>query len=213
MQVTVFGASGKIGKRVVQLLLDDGNDVVAFVHRSSLQVTHDRLRLVHGDIHNYDEVREALRGSSAVICTLSSWHASAKDVLSTAVAALILAMNELSIRRIISLTGSDAQADFDQPKSTQRIMHALFASIAPKIISDSEQHLRLLGASNLDWTVIRSPLMRNFGRAGVARLTMKAPPPWASVHRSDVAAAIIRVLHDNNYVHSAPFVHTRRYIL
>ncbi len=52
MQVTVFGASGNVGQRVVERLLVDGHEVVAFVHSSAPFAENDKLKVVTGDVHD-----------------------------------------------------------------------------------------------------------------------------------------------------------------
>jgi dTDP-glucose 4,6-dehydratase len=70
----VTGAGGFIGSHLVERLLAEGSSVVAFVHynsRGSLgwleEIRHEpRLRIVAGDIRDYDMVAEAMKGCERV---------------------------------------------------------------------------------------------------------------------------------------------------
>src|SRR6185437_8838226 len=50
-----------------------------------------------------------------------------------------------------------AFADFDRPHLLDRAQHGLFGVLAPKVLRDAEDHIRLLQQSSLDWTTVRAP--------------------------------------------------------
>src|SRR6478609_3736419 len=71
MRVTVFGASGRIGRLVVDRLLDDGNQVVAYVRDAAgIPWSHADLTLVAGELSDTASIRRAVTGSEAVISVL-----------------------------------------------------------------------------------------------------------------------------------------------
>lgn len=205
MQVTVFGASGKVGRLVVQRLLDDGYAVVAFVHKTT-PVAHSKLKTVTGDVHDAKAVSQAVQGSDIVISTLGSWGTKSKDILSSAMRTIIPAMQSAGIKRIVTVTGSGAYAPGDTPSIIDIVGHFTFGIIAKKIITDSEAHLQLLHDSGLDWTVIRSPVMTGSNRTGYT-LTSTAPLPWEVVSRFAVAKAIVDQVSAHPKSLAAPFIH------
>lgn len=81
MQVTIFGANGKIGTLVVTELLARKNSVKAFVHNHATLPENVNLTVVKGDIHSATDVSQALQGSQAVISALGSWGTPQKDIL------------------------------------------------------------------------------------------------------------------------------------
>jgi putative NADH-flavin reductase len=209
MQVTVFGASGKVGSLVVRRLLAQGYHVVAFVHSHNSFTEQPALRVVRGDIYNSHDITRALEGSCAVMSALSSWHSQQKNILMNAMTHILPAMKSHGLRRIISLTGSDARDIDDKPGILQQMMHATLGVLAPKILHDSEEHLRLLHDSGLDWTVIRSPVMADFGATGHYRLSRELTVPWQTIARSDVAQAMVEQLDRQDFIQSAPAIFRR----
>lgn len=206
MKVTVFGASGRVGRLVVKRLLADGHTVRAFVHSSSPFDDMERLTVVRGDVHSPSDVKKALDGADAIISCLGSWHTLTKDILSSAMETIISVAEKTHITRIISLTGSAASAPGDTLRLVDRINHALLGKVASQVLADGERHINLLAQSTLNWVVIRSPIMTSFG--GVAyHMSMQPPSPFATVPRIAVAQGMVDLLTDTQYDGTAPHIH------
>jgi hypothetical protein len=224
MRVTVFGANGRVGSLVVELLVKAGHEVRAFVHgepRTKLaEVTY-----IQGDVADSAAVKSALEHTDAVVSALGSWGTVNKDTLRVAMNHIVPVMQASGIQRIVSLTGADAwtpdqyeymrsgwRAIFGsiggRPAILQLASHTAFSVIAKKIIQDGELHIKVLAESSLDWTVVRSPVMNTRGD-GHYHLSNKYPMPWQTIHRHAVARALVDQLLEVNRVPGAPFI-TRR---
>lgn len=205
MQVIVFGASGKVGRMVVEAALRRGHSVTVFVHSNSPFETQDGLKVVKGDVHDTEAVARAVRDHDAVISTLGSWHTPTKDILASAMGNIIPSMELSGIERIISLTGAGAYAPGDHPTPVYRCGHWLFGLFANKIIKDGELHIQQLHDSKLTWTVLRSPVMTGRHLAAYT-LGRKAPPLWQTIPRKAVVKAILDQLEGPAYECQAPFI-------
>ena len=206
MQITVFGASGKVGVRVVELALKKGYSVVALVHRHNpFQNTIPNLTVRQGDIRNPQDVEDALRGSRAVVSTLGSWHSKHKDILTTAMRVIVPEMKTFGIRRIVTLTGADALAPGEKPSGTHKLTHVLLGIGAGKVLGDGEAHMRVLNESGLVWTTVRSPVMNNFG-AHEYRLGMHPVSLRATIRRQAVAQALVDQIRRPEFIGKAPII-------
>lgn len=190
---------------VVDQLLGSGHSVTAFAHRDGGLPLHPKLTVVVGDVHNTADVAEALVGSDAVISALGSWGTKTKDILTAGMTNIIPAMQSAGIKRIVSLTGADARDPSDHPGIRQRLMHIMLQFVAPKILCDGERHIELLRASDLDWTVIRSPVMKDAGGAEYT-LGTKPPQPWATIPRAAVASAMTDTIQQGSHLQSSPYI-------
>jgi putative NADH-flavin reductase len=207
MKVVVFGASGKVGRQVVQGLLDEGNHVTAFVHSSSPFAANAQLSIAKGDIYDDADVAQAVRGADVVVSALGSWGTKRKDVVSSGMRAIVAAMHAAGVKRVVSLTGSDALAAGDSKTLLSRASHRLITlSPARRILRDGEEHIRLLEQSGLDWTVVRSPVMNERGNPERFILGRRRPKPWATVNRRSVALAMVRLVSEPGYARQAPFI-------
>lgn len=210
MQITVFGAGGQVGRQVVALCLKRGYDVVAVVHHRNpykIDGKNGAVIVAEADIHDRAAVTKAVQGSDAVISALGSWNTPKKDVLATAIKFIIPAMHSAGITRIISLTGSGGVWKGDKIRAIDKINHGILKLIAPRILRDGEQHIALLADSDLDWTVIRSPVMNNSVYRGYKLVNTLSVMP-AMIARSAVATCMVDQLETNDFVGLAPVIHS-----
>jgi putative NADH-flavin reductase len=205
MQITIFGAGGNVGQQVVTLLLADGHTVVAAVHKHNPFPADSTVRVVHGDIADSAFVRTAIEGSEAVISTLGSWHTHNKNTLTVGMGTIIPIMEATGVKRLITLTGASAFAPADRPTMLDKLTRAGLRLIAPKILADGEAHLRLLSASHLAWTCIRSPAMLPKGTAAY-QLKSKLPLAIATISRMAVSQSICDQLTDSSWLRQAPCI-------
>lgn len=206
MQIVVFGANGKVGRLLVKKALDKNVEVVAFVHGKTDLASSKNLKVVVGDIYNTADVEKVIQGTDAVISALGSWGTPGKDVLATGMKNIIPAMQRYKIKRIISLTGTDAMVKGENQTMMSKLSRAGFGVFAKKILLDSENHIQLLLESQLDWTVVRSPVMNEKGNEHDFTLTSVKPKLWATINRDSVARSMIELLSDRNYLKQAPYI-------
>jgi len=206
MKVVVFGANGKVGRLVVAELLEHDHTIVAFAHSTPNFEAHPNLQIVQGDIYNADDVTRAIAGTDAVVSALGSWGTSGKDVLTTAMQHIIPAMQASGMRRIISLTGSDARASGDSSGLVHWLSHLALSVLAGKVLRDGERHITLLEQSDLDWSVVRSPVMNESGDIKKYTFSSRRPLPWQTIHRHSVVKALVSLLETDEFSKQAPFL-------
>jgi putative NADH-flavin reductase len=205
MNITVFGANGKVGRLVTKLLLERGHTVTAFTRSGKGLPKDKQLTSCTGDIHDEIAVEKAIKGAEVVISTLGSWHTPTKDIVSSGMKNIIPAMHSNNSKRLISLTGAEARSKRDVVGPIHWIAH-LFASLgAGKILKDAEDHLMLLEKSNLDWTALRSPIMNELSSKNYS-LSNKRPLPWTTIHRAGVARAVVDQVDDSSMLQQSPYL-------
>lgn len=206
MTITVFGASGKVGRLMVAEALRRGLNVRAFVHSQNPFDDTAGLTVIRGDIYRGDDIAKALDGADAVVSCLGSWGTPRRNVLTAAMRSIIPAMQQLGITRIITLTGSGALAPDKRPSALHRLFMRLLAPLpAGKVFADGEQHMKLLAASDLAWTTVRSPVMRS-GIDPQYELAGSGGAPIPRVNRSAVVAAMLDQLASRDWLRQAPVI-------
>lgn len=207
MNIVVFGANGRVGQKVVKKLLAAQHSVRAVVHGDDPFEPNKQLEVMQGDIHDGDFVANAVAGCDAVASTLGSWGTATKDIQVAGMTNIIPAMQAADITRIISLTGAGVFDEPDHPSPLDKFNRLLMSKGAHRVFRDGEKHIRLLRRSHLNWTVIRSPIMKEDGEPGHYVLNDRFPAPWATIVRDDVADAICQLVVSEDWAQHAPFIH------
>jgi putative NADH-flavin reductase len=71
MNLLIFGATGKTGRKLVDQALAQGHAVTAFARDpAKIRTRHENLRVVQGDILDYDAVKSAVANQDAVVSAL-----------------------------------------------------------------------------------------------------------------------------------------------
>jgi putative NADH-flavin reductase len=204
--VAVLGASGRLGRLVVQSLLANGLRVKALVHRHPLELNDSGLVAVPGSVHDLESIRLVLEGSDAVASTLGSADAKIADVCTMASRHLVKVMREFHLTRIVATTGSAARLDFEIG-SEHPYLISRRNSLMPfmsGLILDGEAQMRTLSDSDLAWTVIRLPRMLFDDRRSI--LLRSAPAASGeTVGYAQAASAIVDELVRPQWIAQAPF--------
>lgn len=200
MRVLVVGASHGLGKETVTKALAEGHRVTAFArHPEGVGVSHERLRLVRGDVTSIRDVTRAMKNQQAVIITLGLPTKQAMGfghslILSGGTANVIEAMERLKVKRLILETAIGAgeskhQLGWFYRFSLRVVLHHLFRE---KDLQES-----LVKDSPLEWTIIRPSALTNGPPTGEYLVN---PPMsygmFTHVSRKDVAGFMVACLED-----------------
>ena len=210
----VFGATGNTGKRVVPLLLAAGHSVRAFARSpGKLQVSHDRLQVVQGDVGDAEAVRAAIKGAQAVISLVGgplgdkSFHG---GVLPPFIKAVHVGMREHGVKRLLVQTGA---ASVVRGEKFNFLKHVLVRQIDGRKRGDhgchvdNDEAIRYLETSggDIEWMVTRPPLIvakPSEGKKVVALDVMPWPPV---VTFEDLAAYTVSLVGDDKAVKTAQY--------
>lgn len=207
MKLTIFGASGRTGRVLVDQALAAGHAVTAFVRDpAKLPVKHDRLTAVQGDATDPAAVARAVAGADAVLCAIGHTKNSPADMQAVATRNIIAAMQKHNVKRLVSLTGAGVPAPQDEPKMFDHFMRFALATFSGKVLRDAVAHVKLIQASSLEWIVVRGPMLTDGPHTGqykVGWVGMKAKP---QVARADVADFMLKQAADTTYLGKMPMI-------
>ncbi len=158
MKITVLGATGMVGKRLVALALAKGYDVIAFGRNVEQLIDRDQrdehLSAVKGYIFDEKDVYEAVKGVDAVISVLGGSMEATDKSRSLGIKNIIRQMEKAGVKRIIALGGmgvlnaDDDHYILDTPDYPAELQHV------------GQEHLQAfhsLEQSSLDWTFVCPP--------------------------------------------------------
>lgn len=206
MNITVFGASGKVGRRVVARALDNGHRVVANVHSRNPFTEREGLTVRVGDVTDAGTIDDALENADTVISTLGTFGKGGTDVLTEGMRAIIPAMQRRGLKRIVTLTGAGAAWRGDRRGATLTVNRIALRLMEAGALRDAEAHLALLADSPLEWTTVRAPGIRAEGADGY-RLSPGVPSLLTGVNAPAVAHSLVDLVEHPDYIRQAPGIH------
>ena len=207
MKIVVFGASGRMGIKVVEQSLEAGHIVTAFLRTpSKIDIQHPRLTLLQGDVMDAAKVENAIVGHEVVISVLHTTRPPVPDMLETAAKNIVAAMQKHGIRRIISTSGAAVPQPEDQPKVGDRLINALLNIFEKNFVVDSSANVRVIQASDLDWTIARFPRLMDGARTGKYRVSYLGKDSGTQISRADGADFVLKELTEKKWLRKAPVV-------
>jgi NAD(P)H-binding len=225
VDVTVFGGTGKIGRLVVQRLLDAGHHVTALV-RSPDKLTvsddcgtqrsgaaapeaSDRLDVVVAELDDTDAMRRAVRGADAVISALGPNIDPflRSGPLTAATRTIVAAMRESGVRRLVALATVSDPDPRDRPGLLDRLVPVGIGLLIPGALREVQGISEVVTTSGLDWTLARITAPIDIPTNGTLRAGfLGRDRVGAPMARTDIAAFLVDQLVDDTYVGAAPAI-------
>lgn len=206
MNITVFGASGKSGKFIVAEALKRGHKVTVFVRNPSKMAEFGAsLDLVVGNIADSTKVADAVRGADVVISAIGHVAGSNPDMQTEGIRNIINAMTTQGVKRLISLTGAGVKVSGDHPRILDRLMTKALSIVSPARIRDGINHVAEIQKTNLDWTIVRTPLQLQVPYSGKYHVGMVGDPQLSfKINRGDIADFILNTVESGSHIHQFP---------
>lgn len=201
MNITTFGASGTIGRLVVEQALAAGHNVTAFT-RDAARVTaeHDRLTVVEGDVTDPAACLPAVKDADAVVVALGAGRKG--EVREAGTRAVVAAMEQAGGGRLVCQ--STLGVGSSRPNLNLLWKYVMFGGLLRPAYADHVRQERVVEESDLDWTIVRpsafadqspGPVRHGFG-GSESGLRLK-------IARADVAAFLIAQVKDQTYLRRA----------
>lgn len=201
MKITVFGATGQVGKQIVKLALWKGYKVVAFGRNVFDLEEHENLELFKGALFDEEEVYESIKDSDAILSAIGGAFDGADKARSLGIKNIISQMKKAGLKRIVALGGlgilnaEDGTLLIDAP------------SYPAEFIPVGNEHRKAyeyLDESGLDWTFVCSPNIIDGDPTG-SYITNKDFPPEPNhykINAGDLAQFMLNELEKREYVQS-----------
>jgi putative NADH-flavin reductase len=154
MNLLVLGATGKTGSEILDLALDHGHRVTAFVRSPhKIRRQHERLTLASGDARDTERLSAALLGHDAVLSALGQPPRQAlrpSTFMAECAASTVAAMKRSGVSRLAILS---AAVLFPGTGLRFAFFHWLLANHARDLVAMET----VVKATDFDWTITRPP--------------------------------------------------------
>ncbi|MFD4508270.1 NAD(P)-dependent oxidoreductase [Streptomyces sp. NPDC058457] len=201
MHLTVFGATGGIGREIVRQALASGHRVTAVVRDPArLTVTGRGLKVVRADLTDPESVRPAVTGRDAVLSGLGPRGRKDAGVAARLTRTVLAAMQAEGVRRLVVVSAAPVGPE-PEDGVADRAARALVGRILKPVYDDLREMEAELSRSGTDWTSVRPPRLQNKPLTGSYRTVIGGfPPKGRFIARADVAHAMLTMIEDEGTV-------------
>lgn len=207
MKLTVFGATGGIGREMVRQALDAGHTVTAVVRDSSrLAVVHPALEVVVvPGLTDPEPLTPGLVGSDAALSGVGPRSRKDTTVASTSTRAILRAMEAAGVPRFTAVSAVPVGPIPDEDSFVnRRILYPMIKSLFREIYADLARMEDEIRRSGTEWTIVRPPRLTDKPHTGTYRTAIGANVPRGNfISRADVAHAMLASLDDPATVNQA----------
>ena len=204
MKITVFGATGMVGKRIVGHALAKGFHVTAFGRNTDQLIDRDQrddnLTAVKGYVFDEDDVAAAIRGADGVLSVLGGGIDGSDKTRSLGIKNIIKQMEKTGVKRIVALGGMGVL----NANENQYLLDTPGYPSQYKAVG--QEHLLAflyLQASSLEWSFVCAPDILDADATG-RYVTSKDYPPQPNhyqVTAGDLAEFMINELNTQQYIY------------
>uniref|UniRef100_A0AAU2V959 NAD(P)H-binding protein n=1 Tax=Streptomyces sp. NBC_00003 TaxID=2903608 RepID=A0AAU2V959_9ACTN len=210
MKLTIFAASGGIGRLALLQAVAAGHDVTAAV-RDPAKVASDVVRTVAVDLArpDPDALRRALAGADAVLSGLGAATKADFGVAERGTGAICEAMRATGVRRIVVISAAPIgtvpspgrpnppRHDPGDAFVQRNIAYPIVKALLKKRYADLARMEDVLRASSLDWTALRPPRLNDKELTGRYRTEVgRNVRGGGIISRADVAHCMLEILDD-----------------
>jgi putative NADH-flavin reductase len=207
MKLTIFGATGGIGRQLLDQATAAGNDVTAVVRNPA--AVSQQVRTITADLATAGPaaLAPAVGGADAVLSALGPRSKADHGIASAGTRAIVDAMQEAGVRRVVAVSAAPVGTvpSPGRPRPPKHdpgdgfFMRHLLSPLVTAALRDLYQDLALmedmLAGSGLEWTVVRPPRLTDGPRTGAYRTAYgRNLRRGLTVSRADVAHLMLAAL-------------------
>lgn len=211
MKIVVFGATGIVGKAVVNEALKKGHEVTVLT-RNARKVTtqHEHLHIVEGNVADKNVVHTVLKDQEAVIQTLGiggKGDGKPTSIVSEANKIIMTEMEQMNVKRLIAISviGAGNSLTF-LPWIYRKLVLPLFMKWFQAIIDDKNRMEPMIMKSGLDWTIVRCTTVKGRPATGKVNARLDGKGLKFSISAADMAVFIVNQLTDNSFLKQNPTI-------
>jgi putative NADH-flavin reductase len=198
-QIIVFGATGPTGRALVKQAIEQGLELTLIVRNlSSYPTSHPNLHVVKGDALERASFEKEMTGKDAVIsCLGSGGKTKPTQIYSRGIENIISAMEASRVRRLTCISAMGLSINDKMSLVGKLLTKFVAQTVYKEPYKDMRLMEKILEKTNLDWTIIKPPMLTNKAKSGMYRVGINdhiSRP--LSISRADLAHYMLKSISD-----------------
>lgn len=207
-KIAVIGGTGKSGQYLVKHLLEKGHSLKLLLrHPENFTLQNPLIETVKGDARDEAAIHKLITGTDLVMSTLGQPKGE-RSIFSDAAKNIIKAMNSYGITRYIVTTGLSVNTLSDQKNERVKMATERMYQNYPETTADKQKEYELLLESNLDWTLIRLPLI-NLTDENFTTEANLTDCKGENISAADLAGFLVSQIGNSDFIRKSPFLYNK----
>ncbi len=206
MRLLVLGATGRVGRQVVDGALARHHEITALVRSTeTLADAAGAVTVARGDARDLAAVVSAVAGQDAIVYALGAGNVRSTTLFSESTRVLLEAMRREGLRRLVCVTGVGA----GETKGHGGLVYdwIVFPLFTKGVYADKDRQEALIRDSGTDWTIVRPAPFRNRTPPGPLRVITEVDGiTLRKIAIHEVAVFLLDEVEQNRYVHQTIFI-------
>lgn len=201
VRLIIFGATGGTGQQLVKQALELGYLVTAFVRNpEKLNIKHDRLSIVKGDVLDKVSVMEAVKNHEVVLVALGTKPPSRQMVVGPGTQNIIAAMKK---HGVLSIIVESAMFMDDVLRQKNFFIRLLVATFMKGLYKDKLVQEKAVIESGLDWVIVRPTMLTNGTKSSWRVRDPHEVGITSKISRANVADFMLKQIKDSTCLRRA----------
>ena len=210
MKLTIFGATGLVGRHCLTQCLEAGHDVTLLLRTPSKLPAElrSRVHVVEGDALDPAVVARALPdGTEAVLFAIGVDKHSPENLCTDVTRHILAAMPRAGVRRLVWVGGGSTPVARDVVTFGARFVEFFATTFMGLRHRDKEHQLELLAENKqVEWVGLRPLQIRKGPKREVYRVGYDRYSGMSSISAADVAHGMLAMLDDDTWLHEMPII-------
>ncbi|PIF45689.1 putative NADH-flavin reductase [Chryseobacterium sp. 52] len=204
--IAVLGGTGKSGNYLVQQLLEKGYPMKLLLRTpENFTLENPLIEIIKGDARDFEAINHLIRDCSTVISKIGQ-PVGEKPIFTDATKNIIQSMNVYGIKRYIAITGLNVDTPFDHKNDRVKAATDWMYQNYPKTTKDKQDEYEILVNSNLDWTLVRLPLIIPTSEH-LETQTNLIDCAGEKITAADLSEFLVSQIDDQTYIKQSPFLY------
>jgi len=208
MKLALFGATGSTGQYIIEEALKQGYALSVYTRDAKkLAAFAGKVEIVVGDLQDRDAIAKCVQGADAVISALgpNSFKVQGDRPIMHGLSNIMTAMRRLGVRRLLQVSTASYRDPKDGFALSSRAGALFFKVVVRKAYDDIKATGELIANSDLDWTIVRIPFLKDGPALGEVAVGWYGRTKLGSkLSRGNLARFLVGQVADKRFVRAAP---------
>ena len=213
-QITLLGATGRIGKNLLQKSINKGFQIKVLARNNEeLRDFSPNVEVIEGNYFDLHTLEKVLQGSEAILSTIGppmhqKLSVNDEENYINSLAFIIKEMEKNGQSRWLNISDAGAKMPHETLPLTRKLLRVKLKAISKSTIAIKDRELQLLEKSNLEWTSIRPPTIGDNVEGKFQ--TNEIDYLGTAVDLNQLTNFILAEMTDNKWLRKAPIVGTKQ---